>query len=60
VLIENELEVPAPLDRTWAQLSRGLLPDVSRRLTAQFAECPGTSMADREWDAPARTSVINR
>jgi CTP:molybdopterin cytidylyltransferase MocA/carbon monoxide dehydrogenase subunit G len=56
------IESDITLTGTVAQLSRGLLPDVSRRLTARFAECLGTSMADRERDAPAvapaRTSVI--
>ncbi len=37
-----------------AQLSRGLLPEVSRKLTAQFAECLHASMvAGEESPAPA-------
>ena len=36
-----------------AQLSRGLLPEVSRKLTAQFAECLRTSMVEAEGIAAA-------
>jgi hypothetical protein len=36
------------LTGTVAQLSRGLLPDVSRRLTAEFAECLRSSITARE------------
>jgi len=35
-----------------AQLSRGLLPEVSRKLTAQFAECLHESMVAAEAAAP--------
>jgi carbon monoxide dehydrogenase subunit G len=36
-----------------AQLSRGLLPEVSRKLTAQFAECLRASMVEAEGVAAA-------
>jgi uncharacterized protein len=36
-----------------AQLSRGLLPDVSRKLTERFAECLHESMLAAETPAPA-------
>ncbi|MGZ8606237.1 MAG: SRPBCC family protein [Actinomycetota bacterium] len=40
-----------------AQLSRGLLPEVSRKLTAQFAECLHESMLAGEQPATADTPV---
>jgi carbon monoxide dehydrogenase subunit G len=46
------------LTGTVAQVSRGLLPDVSRRLTGEFADCLRASMAAPEQDAeraPAST-----
>jgi hypothetical protein len=39
-----------------AQLSRGLLPEVSKRLTQQFADCLQESMAAEE-AAPAAATV---
>lgn len=41
-----------------AQLSRGLLPEVSKRLTQQFADClQGTMEAEEEAAAPAPTEA---
>jgi uncharacterized protein len=47
------IESDITLTGTVAQLSRGLLPDVSRRLTAQFAECLRSSMTEQERDGAA-------
>lgn len=47
------IESDITLTGTVAQLSRGLLPDVSRRLTAQFAECLRSSMTEQERDVAA-------
>jgi CTP:molybdopterin cytidylyltransferase MocA/carbon monoxide dehydrogenase subunit G len=51
------IESDITLTGTVAQLSRGLLPDVSRRLTAQFAECLRSSMIEQGRDASAVTSA---
>ncbi|MGZ4108627.1 MAG: SRPBCC family protein [Actinomycetota bacterium] len=51
------IESDIMLTGTVAQLSRGLLPDVSRRLTAQFAECLRSSMTERERDAEAAAAA---
>jgi carbon monoxide dehydrogenase subunit G len=48
------MQADISLTGTVAQLSRGLLPDVSKRLTAQFAECLRASIAaEEETAAPA-------
>jgi uncharacterized protein len=43
-----KMQADIVLSGTVAQLSRGLLPDVSAKLTNQFAECLRTSMSARE------------
>lgn len=45
------------LTGTVAQLSRGLLPDVTRKLTAQFAECLRASMLAAEGE-PAEAAPV--
>jgi hypothetical protein len=40
------LKADVTLSGAVAQLSRGLLPEVSRKLTAQFAECLRSSMGE--------------
>jgi carbon monoxide dehydrogenase subunit G len=52
-----KMQADITLTGTVAQLSRGLLPDVSRRLTAEFAECLRSSIEARErpTQAPATT-----
>lgn len=39
-----------------AQLSRGLLPEISRKLTQQFADCLQASMAAEQQPAPAEVA----
>ncbi len=43
-----KMQADITLSGTVAQLSRGLLPDVSRRLTAEFADCLQASMTAQE------------
>lgn len=43
-----KMQADITLTGTVAQLSRGLLPDVSRKLTAEFAECLQASMQAEE------------
>jgi carbon monoxide dehydrogenase subunit G len=45
------------LTGTVAQLSRGLLPEVSRKLTAQFADCLHQSMAAQEVELTASADI---
>ncbi|HJS27653.1 MAG TPA: SRPBCC family protein [Actinomycetota bacterium] len=45
------------LTGTVAQLSRGLLPEVSRKLTAQFADCLHQSMEAQEVELTASADV---
>ena len=45
------------LTGTVAQRSRGLLPEVSRKLTAQFAECLSESMAAQEIEMTASADI---
>lgn len=48
-----KMQADITLTGTVAQLSRGLLPDVSAKLTQQFAECLRVSMTAREEVATA-------
>lgn len=48
-----KMQADITLTGTVAQLSRGLLPDVSARLTSQFAECLRSSMVAEEQAATA-------
>jgi hypothetical protein len=43
-----KMQADITLTGTVAQLSRGLLPDVSRKLTAEFAECLQATMVAEE------------
>ncbi len=59
-----KMQTDVMLTGTVAQISRGLLPDVSRRLTAEFAECLRASIAEasatdqaaQDTDAAGQTS----
>ena len=42
-----KMQADITLTGTVAQLSRGLIPEVSKKLTAQFAECLQTSMSEQ-------------
>jgi len=48
-----KMQADITLTGTVAQLSRGLLPDVSAKLTQQFAECLRASMIAEEQEAQA-------
>jgi hypothetical protein len=50
-----KMQADITLTGSVAQLSRGLLPDISKKLTQQFADCLQASMAASEApDGPAR------
>lgn len=48
-----KMEADITLSGTVAQLSRGLLPEVSKKLTAQFAECLHENIVARQTDSDA-------
>ncbi len=52
-----KMQADITLTGTVAQLSRGLLPDVSAKLTQQFAECLRASMIAEEQEAQAQAPV---
>jgi carbon monoxide dehydrogenase subunit G len=52
-----KMEAEIHLTGTVAQLSRGLLPEVSRKLTAEFAECLRASMQAAEAPAGAEPAA---
>jgi carbon monoxide dehydrogenase subunit G len=52
-----KLEADITLTGTIAQLSRGLLPEVSKKLTSQFAECLHESIVARRTGAEAASEA---
>lgn len=54
------MQADITLTGTVAQLSRGLLPDVSKRLTAEFAECLRESIGEREQRVTAGSEEVAR
>jgi carbon monoxide dehydrogenase subunit G len=55
-----KMQADISLTGTVAQLSRGLLPDVSRRLTAQFADCLRVAITAKHQPATAPAATPAR